>query len=373
MEMGQETSGKSRGSGRRPTDIPGLDRRLHRLPGLEKEPGPQATKRGRGIRYGSHRDRTIVTKLGQANVKYDRFLQDAKDEPDLELISQQVRDKKKSVVARLQILGALEEDEARKLAARKRDQEDRARFQKFHELRQQAQLLAAVTGDQLYHGPPRQAQATAHEALAIYAKDPAASVEAWTLADPLPTALKDDEKARLRDGCYDLLLILTQEGDAAEGLRILDRAIQLRPQATAAYHLRRADCLGRSGDNLGRDRETRAAEQTGPETALDYLLNGRELAFRRRFDEAIISLNMALQRDPDQTSAHLLLAVCYHNKGPKLLSAARTSLDACIKVNRDMVGLYLLRASIYGEEGSQAQGTEAAAAFDAAEKDYAMP
>ena len=79
---------------------------------------------------------------------------------------------------------------------------------------------------------------------------------------------------------------------------------------------------------------------------------------------------MALQRDLDQTSAHLLLAVCYLNKRPKLLSAARTSLDACIKVNRDMVGLYLLRASIYGEEGSQAQGTEAAAAFDAAEKDY---
>ena len=124
----------------------------------------------------------------------------------------------------------------------------------------------------------------------------------------MPTALNDDEKARLRDGCYDLLLILTQEDDAAEGLKILDRAIHLRPQATAAYHLRRADCLGRSGDISGRDRETRAAEQTGPETALDYLLNGRELAFRGRFDEAITSLNMALQRDLDQTSAHLLLA-----------------------------------------------------------------
>ena len=137
-------------------------------------------------------------KLSEANGKYARFLQDAKDEPDLEPISQQVREKQKWVVDQLQILSALEEDEARKLAAQQRDREDRARFQKFHELRQQAQLFAAVTGDQLSTDRLEKLRATAHEALAIYAQDPGASVEAWTLADPLPTALKDDEKARLR-------------------------------------------------------------------------------------------------------------------------------------------------------------------------------
>ena len=184
--------------------------------------------------------------------------------------------------------------------------------------------------------------------------------------------LSEAEKTRVREGCYDLLLILSQEADPAEGLRLLDRAVRLRPETTAAYHLRRADCLGRAGDLAGRDREIRAAEQTGPVTALDYFLNGRELAIRGRFTEAIRPLEMAVQRDPDQTSAHLLLAVCYHNLRPKLLSEARTSLSTCIRSHPDLVGLYLMRALIFGEEGSQAKGKEAADAFEAAEEDYRL-
>ena len=77
--------------------------------------------------------------------------------------------------------------------------------------------------------------------------------------ESLPTALTDAEKARVGDGCYDLLLILSQAVKPAEGLRILDRAVQLRPKTTAAYHLRRADCLERTGNLAGRDRENQQA------------------------------------------------------------------------------------------------------------------
>ncbi len=258
--------------------------------------------------------------LVRAKDQLSQFLQDARDEPNLETISLQVNAKQEWVVIQLGKLDALEETQVRDRAAEARDREDRARFQKFHELRQQAQLFAAITGDQLSPDRLKNLRAAAHEALAIYAKDPKASVDAWTLADSLPTALKQEEKTRLRDGCYDLLLILTQEeADSSKGLRLLDRAVGLRPELTAAYHLRRADCLGRLGDIPGRDRAMRAAEQTQPETALDFFLKGRELAFRGRFADAIGPLDMAVQRDLDQTSAHLLLAICYLNKRPRLL------------------------------------------------------
>ena len=89
-------------------------------------------------------------------------------------------------------------------------------------------------------------------------------------------------------------------------------------------------------------------------TALDYFLNGRELVLRRRFADAVRPLNSALQADPENTSAHLLLAVCYLNMQPKALSQARTSLTTCIRSHRDLVALYLMRALVAGEEGNQA-------------------
>jgi len=308
--------------------------------------------------------------LDQAKSDLSAFLEVVKDEPKLKKISVRAEEKRQWVVDQLAILSSDEAARERDRAAQERDRMDLKRFQKFLDLRQEAQLYAAVTGVLLSADRLKKLRGSDHEALAIYAKDPRASDDAWALADSLPAALSEAAKTRLRDGCYDLLLVLAEEAQPAEGLRILDRAVRLRPETTAAYHLRRADCLGRAGDLAGRDREIRAAEQTKPETALDYFLNGRELAFRGRFADAIRPFDMAVQRDLDQTSAHLLLAICYLNARPKLLSAARTSLNACIRSNPDLVGLYLLRASIFGEEGSQACGREASDAFEAAEADY---
>ena len=158
--------------------------------------------------------------------------------------------------------------------------------------------------------------------------------------------------------------------DAAEGLRFLDRAARLRPEMTAAYHLRRADCLERAGDPAGRDLERRAAEAVKPATALDYFLQGRELASRRKFTPAIRSLDRALEIDPAQTSAHLVLAFCDLNVQPNRPGEARASLTACIRSHPDLVGLYLLRALVSGEEGIQSNGQAAAESFDAAEADY---
>jgi tetratricopeptide (TPR) repeat protein/tRNA A-37 threonylcarbamoyl transferase component Bud32 len=307
----------------------------------------------------------------QAEFELSQFLKDVKDEPKLKPIALQVGERRERVVHQLQLLRARAEQAARDQAAKERDLQDRRRFQSFLELRDDAQLYAAVTGVLLSSDHLEKFRASAHQALAIYAQKPGAADDASGLVEPLPTALSAAEQRRVREGCYHLLLILSQAPDPAMGLRILDRAARLRPEPTAAYHLRRAECLERAGDLAGRDRETRAAQKRAPATALDYFLSGRELVSRGRYDEAIDLLRTALQQDLNQTSANLLLAACYTNVRPRQLSAAMTSLDACIKSHPNLVGLYLLSALISSEQGSEARSKDAAnTAFERAETAY---
>jgi tetratricopeptide (TPR) repeat protein/tRNA A-37 threonylcarbamoyl transferase component Bud32 len=307
----------------------------------------------------------------RSEFELSQFLKDVKDEPKLEPIALQVGERRKRVVDQLQLLREQAAQAARDQAIKDRDLQDRSRFQTFLELREDAQLYAAVTGALLSSDHLEKFRASAHRALEIYAQNPRDADDAWTLSDPLPTALSEAEQKRVREGCYHLLLILSQAADPAKGLRILDRAARLHPEPTAAYHLRRAECLERAGDLAGRDRETRQAQQRAPATALDYFLSGRELVYRGRYDEAIDLLRAAVQQDLNQTSANLLLAACYTNVRPRQLSAAMTSLDACIRSHPNLVGLYLLRALISSEQGSEARNKDAAStAFERAEIAY---
>jgi tetratricopeptide (TPR) repeat protein len=318
----------------------------------------------RGIALSDRADKAGTREeLENALDELGTFHPDVEADPRLKWLSDHVAAKRRSVADRLHDINTRE-------AAQEGDRRDRERFQRFLALREEAQLYAAGLSvlDPADRVP--KLRASAHEALAIYARHPQEADRAWTLAEPLSAVLSPAEQARVRDGCYDLLLILSQAVEPDEGLRLLERADRVRPEKTAAYYLRRADCLEREGDLAGRDRERRAAEPLQPVTPLDAFLSGRELAVRGRFADAIRLLESAVKRDLDQTSAHLLLAVCYLKQRPPQLIAARTSLYACIRSHPDLVALYLLRASIFGEEGSQAQGKAAADAFEAAEEDY---
>jgi len=301
--------------------------------------------------------------LEKADVQLAGFLENVRGEARLEPIALRVEEKQRWVADQLRALSALEASELRRRA-------DRASIQKFQQLRQETQLWSSGPGIVGAEDRLRRLRASAHEALAIYAKDPSAPVDAWVLADALPDALSSDEQAAVRDGCYDLLLILSPAESPAEGLRILERAAQLRRGTTAAYHLRRAECLERALDLAGAESARREAAAIKPATPLDYLLLGREQAAHRELAAAIRSLDRALELDPAQTSAHLLLAYCDINIQPKRLGEARASLTACIHSHPDIAGLYLLRALVSGEEGLQAAGPQAADSFLAAEADY---
>jgi tetratricopeptide (TPR) repeat protein len=191
------------------------------------------------------------------------------------------------------------------------------------------------------------------------------------------------EKAKIVEGCYDLLLILSQTADPAAGLKILDRAARLLPEPTAAYHLRRAECLARLGDVAGREDEEERAGRRPAVTPLDHFLIGRERLIARRWEEAIESLEKAIEHDSSLTAAHHLLAIGFSQGQPKRLEEALSSINTCLRVHRDQVGLYLLRAHILGEQGNRLLGMaaerpaeamalrrRAGAAFEAAERDY---
>ena len=115
-------------------------------------------------------------------------------------------------------------------------------------------------------------------------------------------------------------------------------------------------------------------------TALDYFLRVANLPFTGSSTTRFVRSILPWSSIRDQTSAHLLLAVCYLNMQPKRLSEAASSLDTCIRSNSDLAGLYLLRALVLGEEGNSQDRlsrdsaipaqTTSDDAFEAAEADY---
>jgi tetratricopeptide (TPR) repeat protein len=267
-------------------------------------------------------------------------------------------------------------------AREKQERDERELFAKFDGLRTQAQLNAAeyllnpADEHTRFRGLVRQA-------LAVYARDPRATDENWALADELPAIFSVAEKATIAEGCYDLLLLLSQTTKPAAGLKILDRAARLHPEPTAAYHLRRAECLARLGDVAGRRREEELAAGRRPVTALDHFLIGRERLIARRWEEAVESLEMAVELDRNLTAARYLLAIGYFQEQPKRLEEALSSIHTCLQVHPDQVGLYLLEALILGEQRRHLLGVadehpaeamalrrRADAAFEAAKRDY---
>jgi tetratricopeptide (TPR) repeat protein/tRNA A-37 threonylcarbamoyl transferase component Bud32 len=260
---------------------------------------------------------------------------------------------------------------------------EQERSRSFDRLRAQAQLhtveFVVDPADRL-----AKLRDVARSALAVYAADPRATDDRWSLA-PLPSeALSEGERARIVDGCYELLLLLSGAlEDPRTGLRVLDRAARLRPQPTAAFHLRRADCLGRAGDRVGRRREEGLAARLPARSALDHFLIGRERLQRGRWREAIDALQISARLDPDQTGSHLALAIAEVNARPARLGEALGHLDTCVARHPDLVWLYLLRARVHGEEGNEmldeagggrgrdpASARGSASSFEAAEDDY---
>jgi tetratricopeptide (TPR) repeat protein len=178
----------------------------------------------------------------------------------------------------------------------------------------------------------------------------------WQLGD-LPAALSKEEESDVRDGCYELLLVLA-EAVAAQNpaqvdraLTILESADRLRPDHSRAYFLTKASCLALRNDQAGKDRQLKEAEKLSPKTAFDYFLTGQQEYKREQYADAIRDFEIALRHKPDHFWAKCLQAICYLRTAR--LEAAKSCLNDCIETDRDFAWLYLLRGYASGQIGNR--------------------
>ena len=208
-------------------------------------------------------------------------------------------------------------------------------------------------------GPPQEAPRSAHEALAIYAQDPRASDEPgpWrTLADRVDGRREGPGSRRM----------LRPAPDAHRRRRTPARACgsstgrsgfarRRRPPTTFAAPIASA---GRATPGP-RSRDREPAEQIQPETALDYFLNGRELASRGRVRPRPSVPRPAVRA---RSRSDLGPPPAGRLRPQHATEASERGQDQPRRLHqepiRDLVGLYLLRASSPAKKaqpGSRAQ------------------
>jgi serine/threonine protein kinase/Tfp pilus assembly protein PilF len=184
----------------------------------------------------------------------------------------------------------------------------------------------------------KQTEQSARAALAAFGKE--APSETWAIGS-LPESLTSTEREVVRDGCYELLLVLAEAVDPpAEGLRLLEAAARGRP-LSPAYHLARADCLSRAGNTKAAEGELKAAVVLKPATVLDHYLLGKEAYKHKAWRDALQHFDEALLVRPDHFWSHCLSAISNLHIGRAL--PAKAELIACLQSRRDFAWLYNLR------------------------------
>jgi eukaryotic-like serine/threonine-protein kinase len=195
----------------------------------------------------------------------------------------------------------------RRLADQNRREADLARFLEFARKTNEAfSHDTQFTGLDVSssHEATRRA---ARAGLAVFASG--ASPDSLAL-ETLPASFTEDQRDQVREGCYELLLVLAEASDRpTESLHLLDQAAQLRaPDKT--YHLRRATYLSKTGDASGAQGEQRAADSTPPTTPIDHFLTGRDEYKRKEYASANRHFHLTLLRQPDHFWAQCLSALC---------------------------------------------------------------
>lgn len=280
---------------------------------------------------------------------------------------------------------SLRNETAAAIQVQNRRDQDAARLEQFARGRDEALLR-----DSGFLGDPAENRRAAHDAaltaLAVFGNGQPPG-KGWNLA-ALPAELAERDGQAIREGCYELLLVLagtstggaTKDGTTGTALAILEDASRLRPP-TPALHLRREAGLTRQGDLAGALAAHKAAMALSPSEAFDYYLIGQELYRRNDWRGAERALERVARLEPDHFWAQALLANLALLQGRP--TEARAGFSACLNRHPDFAWLYLLRGFAYGESGNlrlrEAQlvprlaterREEAARLFEDAEADY---
>jgi tetratricopeptide (TPR) repeat protein len=250
-------------------------------------------------------------------------------------------------------------------------------------VRQQYQEFQRLRDDALFYG----SQFTGLDPTANLRATRSAAEQALSLVgsvseeqdSPLLTSahLNAQEKAQVREGCYELLLTLAEavaqpiapeENDqeqASRALGILERAQQLLGRATRAYHLQRAKYLAQQNKPLEAAREQQRLSDPNLDaaTAVDHFLTGKLLLGTQRpgrdgLAGAVGHFESALRLDPDHFWAQYHIALCQLRS--QRADLAKAHLTACVGQRPNFVWIYILKGFVHAE----------LAEFDSAEADF---
>ncbi len=194
---------------------------------------------------------------------------------------------------------------------------------------------------------------TAEGALSVFAQRN--SQDNWKLGD-LPAFLSSEQQAEVRDGCYELLMVLADVAarehpvQVDRGLRVLESAARLRPDHPRVYYLKKASLLAAKNDRAGADRELAAAAVVPPRTAFDYFLVGQDEYKHRRWTNAINDFGSALRDKPGHFWARCLQAICFISTDD--FDAANSNLTSCLDAEPNSPWLYLLRGLNLGKQAA---------------------
>jgi tetratricopeptide (TPR) repeat protein/tRNA A-37 threonylcarbamoyl transferase component Bud32 len=216
-------------------------------------------------------------------------------------------------------------------------------YQQFQDHRDQALLHSSMSvGDELQaHLDSASAEATKALRL-VHVTDPAGNE-----SPNIPAALTASEQEQMRQGCYELLLVLAeaqslrppQKPAARTALRILEHARPIIPTGTQAYYLRQARYYAQAGEPQAAAARQAAAAIT-PTLALDHYLMGEDLYKQGDTEGASREFLQALGVDAKYFWARYLLAVSYVQLNRP--AEARTALDACRADRPEFVWPYLM-------------------------------
>ncbi len=260
---------------------------------------------------------------------------------------------------------ALLEQVDERLAEQSLHEKDRERQSEFRRTRQ-----LAFTHDTGLTGPVLSSNREATRGAARAALDvfgTRATPDSWVL-EALPASFSAEEKNEVREGCYELLLILAEAVDQrTESLRLLDAAGTLR-LADKTYHSRRASYLAKAGDAPGAEKEQSVADATPLATPVDHFLAGHEDFKRRDYALADRHFQFTRLRQPDHFWARCLSGLCVLQLGQHQLAWDR--LSECIRSEPDNAWLYVWRGLATMQLAARAAKDEKNDHFELALGDY---
>jgi serine/threonine protein kinase/Flp pilus assembly protein TadD len=241
-----------------------------------------------------------------------------------------------------------------RLAAQQARDEVQRRYQLFLDRRKAALFQDTQFAGEMLPANAGLTRKLAEQALDVYARRQ--SEDDWALHD-LPAMLATEQKSDVKEGCYELLLILAEAVanqaplQVDQALRILDCADRMWPAHSRAYHLRKASCLALKNDRVGQAQELALAQQRRPETPFDYFLSGQQEYKQHRWDDATQDFEVALRKKPDHFWAQCMLANCYLRTARP--EAAKASLTSCLEAEPDHALLYIQRGLASGQTAAK--------------------